>query len=679
MVPAVADWVIPLFFVAAMIVLSKARVRLVHESREGYRYIACGLAVFAFISLARLYVHSGLFDHVPFVSDPLFYRLLEWIGIITGTVFMVSGISNWLPLSSASRVRRELKIKHLEFVRAIEQLTQVESRADRLLTSALEQMVAQFHFEAGAVYRYSARTRRLYRTATVTSDRALDLSGIELTFDPDGWARYRAGIKPELAGICLGFGLTEGHPTCVLPIVVDERPAGFFFLWAESETSLEEDERLNLRIAVDIMARKFAADRIRLKVQAVKERECRVSNMTATVNQGGRLKEVLPRLAADMRELVPFDVFSLLLLEDDRELMTRFTLGENGALLVEKGLRMSAAGVVAAALARGEIVVPPADTLMGMHNQPGLETLSGCHSLLLAPISSEARRPVVACFGNRMPSAYGHRAVEMAEAVRMVLTGLLHRAGLRRQLAVRDHRMSHLAELTSTLESTRGGVDLTRVTVRWLANEFRNCSVLAAEYHSSEASLTVSATGDKLQVGYQDEDSTGCELPITNHRRTALETGRCVIHQSGEHGEIGAENLVLPLRVNEVAAGLIEIRREKSATAVTFSRAEVLLATTATRMLGLALGRAGGLRPGANVALVRRHIGGVMSDGDLRTHVKSSLAGILGSIELLESRGSGDVSEFQRYLSIMNRSAHRLSAYVDREEAAVPVGQSQGE
>ncbi|HVP07594.1 MAG TPA: hypothetical protein VMS71_07110 [Candidatus Acidoferrum sp.] len=673
MVPAVADWVIPLFFVSAMIVLSKARVRLVHESREGYRYISSGLAVFAFIALARLYVHSGLLNHVPFVSEPLFYRLLEWIGIITGTVLMVSGISNWLPLGSASRNRRELKIKHLEFVRAIEQLTQVESRADRLLASALEQMVAQFHLQAGTVFRYSMRTRQLYQTATVAPAGIQDLPALQLTFDPDGWARYRAGVKPELAGICLGFGIAEGQPACVLPIIVDEKPAGFFFLWADSELSLEEDERLNLRIAVDVIARKIAADRNRLKIQALEERRRRIGTMSAIVNQGGRLKEILPRLASDMQALVHFDVFSLLVADDDRHTMTCYTLGKNGTLLVEKGLRTSNAGIIATAMDRGEIVVPPMGLLTGMNDQAGLQAVSECHSLLLVPMLSESRRPAMVCIGNHAPSAYGRRAIEMAEAVRTVLSQLLRDTEYRRQLAARDRRLSRLAELVATLQDAGSYAGSIQRTVDWLASVVGRSTVRALEYRRDQDRLVFKAVSEKQSIDLGDGDVIRIDVPVTSVRRAALDNARCMAGQSTEPGEADNARLVLPLCVKEETVGLIEISRKNCGESVAFSRAEVQLAATATRLLGFALTRIGDFQLSVNAATTRRQSRPVTTDSDLRTHVKSSLAGILGSIELLESRGSADSPEFERYLSIMNRSAHRLNAYVEREETALSV------
>ena len=96
---------------AALVLVARFRKLLRAEHRQSYDYIGAGLVILTLISLARMYYNLGVFGSLSFVSDPLFFRLITWIGIITGMTLTVSGVADWLPLSREYRRCGEGRIK----------------------------------------------------------------------------------------------------------------------------------------------------------------------------------------------------------------------------------------------------------------------------------------------------------------------------------------------------------------------------------------------------------------------------------------------------------------------------------------------------------------------------------------------------------------------------------------
>ena len=90
-------------FLLALIAVSRFSRYITAQDREAYNHVVTGLVILAIISLSKIYSDAGLFSRAPFVSEPLFFQLLFWIGIITGLAFLISGVTNWVPLSRSYR------------------------------------------------------------------------------------------------------------------------------------------------------------------------------------------------------------------------------------------------------------------------------------------------------------------------------------------------------------------------------------------------------------------------------------------------------------------------------------------------------------------------------------------------------------------------------------------------
>ena len=177
------DLVVSLFFLCALILVARSRKRLTSEGTESYRYISSGLVILTLMVVSRLYSTIGAFHPIPLLNDPVFYRLIFWIGIITGLTMLVSGISSWLPLSQTHRKLDRERLRGLDFVKRVEQLAGIERRSPVVLSKELQYMVEHFGLRDGAVYIYSRRRQKPVFLSSSGSARMSEADLEKISFD----------------------------------------------------------------------------------------------------------------------------------------------------------------------------------------------------------------------------------------------------------------------------------------------------------------------------------------------------------------------------------------------------------------------------------------------------------------------------------------------------------------
>jgi hypothetical protein len=651
MVPPVVDWAIVLFLFSSLTVLLKARVKLRSESREGYLYLSSGMVILTLVALSRLLSGFALLESVPFLSDPLFDTVLAWIAIIIGTVLMVSGLSNWLPISRAARSRQQANVARLEFVKTTEQLVQVETRPDAILEEALLRMARHFDLSSGAVYRYSNKQNQLVLTAAFPKEQNQILRNLDLQLDPDGWSRFNGGVRAEAAGIVNGFGRTSKQPTVVLPIVVSARPAGFFFLWTADANFLQEDSRSNLRIAVDIIARKFRSDQVHIRNQFLAQREEWRNRLMSVVDYSRTIRETLPLLVSEIRIQMAAEIFCLLVVDKHTGKMKRYTLGKNSTLLVETGLPTPAPdSAIGNAMTQDRPELFRADRIVDSVSQFGSSQFGHMRSVAVIPIKNIPGCAAAASVASKELNAYGRRKLELGEAIGDALARMIRLEIERSHAAVRERRIARLGSFISSSRDSE---------MEKACNEA--ASIIRDETRADVVRIcSLSPGGESLALrGLAGSESTVSNRtwPITEIHREAISTGETLQRETVSASSAPSYTLLVPVRGHNRVAGLIEVTRSKSAADYPYSRADLQFTSLIANSLAFVLSSGRSLSTRSAVD----------SDLPLRSRVKSSLSGIMGSLEMMRSRRTSEPAEIDRYLAIMDRSAHRLSQYIENE------------
>ena len=164
------EYGVVLVFLMSLVAVARFRKYLSAEDASSYNHVVLGLGILAIASLAQVYHSLGIFSRVPFLSEPPFFRLAFWIGIITGLALLIDGVTSWVPLSRSYRKYNKERIDKLEFIKRIEQLVRVENRAPVIFSTSLEYMATYYDLNGGAAYMLSCLdAETLPERATETS------------------------------------------------------------------------------------------------------------------------------------------------------------------------------------------------------------------------------------------------------------------------------------------------------------------------------------------------------------------------------------------------------------------------------------------------------------------------------------------------------------------------------
>lgn len=325
---------VAVLLILSLLVLLRLRRYIGSGEGHGYTQMVLGLTVLATAAIARGHFLMGNLDVIPFVGDPLVFRLLEWMAVIAGSILLVSGISEYLPAARHARRYSEERFRRLELIKKMDQLVAVESREPDLFLKALDHIMAQYRMPAGAVFRYGTDgSLACLRAAGEYEAHADMVKGV--SFDTEALGHSAITPGGGLAAV-RDWPSSSRPPDLVLPIVVEGRLEAVYAFQSVDMTLADED-LLNLKSSVDVLSRNILSRRYEsrrlLKATERHWREQTARNMDYTVG----LRPNLTRLAESFGAEISGATLIYLSRRKDRRI-DRCTVGANGAFLHEPGL-----------------------------------------------------------------------------------------------------------------------------------------------------------------------------------------------------------------------------------------------------------------------------------------------------------------------------------------------------
>lgn len=335
MVFPAAEVAVAVLLILSMVVLLRLRRYIGSGERLGYSQMVLGLALLAATAIARGHFRMGNLEAVPFVGDPLVFHLIEWMLVITGSILLVSGLSDYLPAARHSRRFNRNQFRRLELIKRMDQLVAVESRRSDLLVQALQHIVHHYRMPGGVVFDCSeAGTPSCPGAAgecSVPDERRLR----QVSFDLDILSKAEVG-DPILATAISSWPQDHPQPDLVLPIRADNRIEAVYALFAD-EAIQTEDDLMNLKISLDTLSRKLRELRDQSRRQTEGRVRRRHEQLARRMDYTVGLRPNLTKLSEAFREDIPGATLVFLASRPDK-CFDRCTVGANGAYLFEPGL-----------------------------------------------------------------------------------------------------------------------------------------------------------------------------------------------------------------------------------------------------------------------------------------------------------------------------------------------------
>jgi len=673
------DFLVALFFLLSLVVVARFRNEIRAHDRESYNYLSGGLAVLAIVALVRIYGGVGLFSTFPFLSDPLFFRVLGWIGIITGATFVVSGVSTWLPLARSHKQYGMERVQRLELIKKVEQLVMVDSRLSEILTTTLDYMVGLQGISWGAVYDCTAGDRgaQLVTTSGAAAATVELLQGVALR-DVDFRSASGTLSAPNVASV-----LPEriAPPNLILPVVVNDRVYGAFLLWAAANRSSDDDElRVNLKIAVDIIARSIDRNQRRLAGALGAKRHQLRRNLADVVDNTKGIKENFATLARLIAGRLGAEFVSLAVVQDDGS-VRRLSIGASRTLLDEVGLHLqNEDSHVHFVLSSGRPLIIGRDADQSNCPLADLSMAGRIGSLMALPINCRRQPRAVLTVVSPEPDAYEAADRLLLESARTVLSDLVLNEINCGVVQTSERRMSLLSDLMMRMGEAADLPSLFQRVADLCLSELGGTIVRVATYSHDEAFMRSRALSHDPDVKPATPENGHLVMALTPLHRRVRDKGQVVMVTPTESGpglapseasqafvaEVESALLVPVVLGRQVLAviGVADARPQRRK----YNRLEVQFVRSLAGMLALAIRTELGQKSPGKSGFADRPALLKEEPAQWRSRIKSSLGGIMGSLEMIKSRpGASEDPSLEKYLAIIDKSAQRINdCFVDQ-------------
>ena len=683
-----ADWVISGFFLLSLLLVMRFRNQISREGRQSYNYICAGLTILLLVAIARIYNNVGLFGSIPFLSEPVFYQLIIWIAVMTGATLVISGVSTWLPISRSYRKYNKTKIDHLEFLKRVEQFVGVESRIDIVLSTTLAYIVQDFSFKQGIAFKYSARQGRMVMIAS-SNDLVVDASDLDrVVFNEQGWRKYVDGAPAQSAGIFTGLPGPIGHPDMVFPICLNKQPVAFFLLWRTKNTACDRDDEMNLKIATDIIARKIQFDQVNLHRGSLVERDAWRTSLEQAFDGVSGLEAEVSALAKGISQMIPADFVSLTLIDEPHKRCRRISVGASGTALVENKLDLPQSSTPAGEAYRLSKLITVNDLRFpGDLTLEGFLTANGMRSLVVLPVKARHVAAVLMLASRKIGSYNSLQAILMSD-VRPTLHRLVLKEEMRRAVDANERRIDHLNQFILqihdgvTMESLSGdaarlmseqiGVELVRISTVDEQRSFLESKALVANH---PAGAMVPGDGTmilSLMPLHEQVVETGRTIQVDRDRRDKVTGLLTEIEARHVFASSVQAVCLVPISVNGNVAGIISFGWTQQSSRRRLDREELLFVDSVAELLSLAIRLSKDSYVVADARMEStQQKAARRGDVRFRNRVKSSLTGILGSMEMIKSQPEPTRENLNRCLSIIDRSARKIEASLQEEDITI--------
>jgi hypothetical protein len=673
------DLVVSFFFLSALVLVARSRKRLTSEGMESYRYISSGLVILTLMVVSRLYSTIGAFHPIPLLNDPVFYRLIFWIGIITGLTMLVSGISNWLPLSRIHRKLDREKLQRLDFVKRVEQLVGVERRSPVILSKALQYMVEHFGFRGGAVYVYSRRQQKPVflssSGSTWLSDTDLEKISFDANLADDPSNKDSSGGNGIVTEVPSGIT----RPDLTLPVVAGGKLSALFLLWLNRMSSLDDDDRMNLKIAADIIGNKVELRMLQLGESFHGRQVEWLKSFVAAVDRKKPVKENVSEIAKWFTGMIPVELISFTVIYDEKN-MQRFSVGEDGTLLSEKRVDMLSHHAFLKHVLDNEAPLVVNDT-GGKTSVPidKMILVSGMKSLTAFRLGYGQRPGGALVVASKETNRFSSREIELIEAAVPLLGHLVSEEIYRYKIGVGERRVDLTNSFLADCGRASSMQDLFEQAAAILSRELRTSMVRVSTYEYDGAFLKSRALASMRPI----EGLT----PVDGHMILSLMPYHTLVRESGRLMMINQEQkrterkiteaeakqichpdiqsaLLVPITVGRETLAVISLAELRRWSRYRYNQSDVLFASSVAAGLSLAIQLALGKRTKVPSRLEESSIEpATFPDPVLKGRIKSSLSSILGSVEMIKSHNPNADAGLERYLSIIDRSAQRINDY----------------
>ncbi len=327
------------FFLSAMLLVARFKEEICKIDKPSFTNISIGLSIFSAVSLMVMYRQTGMMIALPFLNVPIFFDLVTYIAIISGSVMVVSGVGAWIPLMRELKSINRSNISQLSMIKKISRLSKIEARVEVLVSTFKNYVADEYNFSSAALFLVSPQKERsiLHNATGEMFDREDSLKMIEFDFQA---LSSMENIELSLDRISKNYPPNMEPPQLILPLFRKNRVVSVLMFWNDKKSETVLCDRSELEIPLEMLSKRISelTDDIEDKFNSTLEdsKEAAILRLKRAVD----VKEKLSIIAAALKDNCKADFVSLIDFTNPM-ISTRYSVGTNQSVLQELKVRLS--------------------------------------------------------------------------------------------------------------------------------------------------------------------------------------------------------------------------------------------------------------------------------------------------------------------------------------------------
>ncbi|HEX2896469.1 MAG TPA: hypothetical protein VHP63_00270, partial [candidate division Zixibacteria bacterium] len=433
-----------------------------------------------------------------------------------------------------------------------------------------------------------------------------------------------------------------------------------------------------LSAIADGIRERIRAQKLRLSAEFTMMCEKGAQSLRSRILAVETISERMAVLNSELHEAMPLDYLSIGLLGNDK-INRRLSIGNSGTVLNELGVNIkSSNSYVYQVIESNQALVIPDISRNQSVDFTDLRTLKGLKSLLAIPLNSGIRAGVLTAASNK-PGVYGTTDQTFLMAVRSSVEIILNQMIHEEELFAVSEREKALAKFASELSSLKSITDIFKCAA-FVIKKTVDCQIVRMS--------TVDESGRFMSSQFLTNDSKSqCRtnehahlvLSMLHWHHTAFANRRTIMVNCSD-GETGMKNIesmqvfapgvkravIVPVQNSDRIIGLISLADDKVMSVSELTHSNTLFVESIASLTALAIESISDKKD----ALTEFSIFAkdeIIESGhrrNVRGQLRSSLTGILGSLEMVRSKVSNDRIVRDRFLNIIDKSARKMSEYL---------------
>lgn len=674
----ILDLSIAFFFLATLLILSRAKNQIREKSKTSFGFLSTGVCLLAFMSaytvVLNQLVKNGLLPANIFAMAELGRLLL----LVSGLVLVTSGITKWLPLFREKSGTSDAFLNKYSGMKKCLRLLSEDTPVDDFLRNCLEVISDNIQVSMGTVYAVSGERNTAQLVASIGDFRSLENIAPKFVLNHN-WLGRLTDSELVLSSVSFSEIQPNASGSCFcLSVKASDKLNFLFLIWSCDKLGAESFDSDILSAIAEESRKKIRIGKLRLTSEFASKCEESAERLREKVLSVETVSERLAILKSELENSMPLEFVSIGLLNDDK-ISRRISIGSSGTVLNELGISIKSNNSFVYQVIQSNRPFVKSDISKCRTDEfLNFQSFKGIKSFLAVPLNCGTRAGLLTV-ASKSSGLYGTSDKTFLLAVRSAVEIILNQMIHEERLISVTEREKALTRLALELSSLKSIPEIFKCAASAIRKTLQ-CPIIRMS--------TVDESGRFMSSQYLTNDSKSqCRtnehahliLSMLHWHNTAFANGRTVIVDC-TNGNQGMENIesmqvfapgvkraaIVPIQNSLRVIGLISLADDKVMSVSELTEANCSFVEAVAAMAALSIEMISNKKNAlAEFSLSAKDE--IIDSGhrrNVRGLLRSSLSGIIGSLEMVRNKVSNERAVRERFLDIIDKSARKMSEYL---------------